>query len=293
MRHPLRHAIMASARTCLIPLAATVVLLAAPSPPAFAQTTPDAATSDPARDATWTALKPDLFGERPISEAGDLLTLTAPTRAEDAAMVPVEIAVALPPGDTRTLNRLVLVVDENPAPVAATFTFGGERRELTLGTRLRVNSYSYVRVIAELSDGSLQMARRFVKASGGCSAPALKDEEAALKNIGQMKLRVVSSGQQGDATQASRFARVQLMIRHPNYSGLQMDQVTRLYIPAQYVDRIEVKQGDEVILTMEGGISLSEDPALQISYQPNGGAIRVEAGDTDGHHFEGETKPAG
>ena len=252
-----------------------------------------ASAQEAAADATWKALKPDVFGERPVLDAGPLLTLTAPIRAEDAAMVPIEMSVTLPEGDARTVRKLTLIVDENPAPVAATFSFGGERRDLTLGTRIRVNSYSYVRAVAELSDGSLRMAQRFVKASGGCSAPAMKDEEAALRNIGQMKLRVVAPGQLGDATKASRVARVQLMIRHPNYSGLQMDQVTRLYIPAEYVDRIEVKQGDELILSMQGGISLSEDPALQFSYEPTGKEIHVDAGDTDGRRFESALKPAG
>ena len=251
-----------------------------------------AAAQEPGADATWNSLKPDVFGERRI-ETSPLVRLTAPVRAEDAAMVPVEVEVLLPEGDPRTVKKLTLIVDENPAPVAATFSFGGERHDLTLGTRLRVNSYSYIRAIAETSDGELHMAARYVKASGGCSAPAMKDEEAALKNIGQMKLRVVQDGQMGDATKANRFSRVQLMIRHPNYSGLQMDQITRLYIPAKFVDNIEVKQGDELVFSMTGGISLSEDPAIQFSYQPTGKEIRVDAGDTDGRKFEGELKPAG
>lgn len=260
-------------------------LLAGLSAAAYAQ--------EPGADATWNSLKPDVFGERPITESSPLVRLTAPVRAEDAAMVPVEVEVALPAGDARTVKKLTLIVDENPAPVAATFNFGGERHDLTLGTRLRVNSYSYIRAIAELSDGALVMGARYVKASGGCSAPAMKDEEAALKNIGQMKLRVVEKGQQGDATQANRFSRVQLMIRHPNYSGLQMDQVTRLYIPAKFVDKIVVKQGDDLVFAMEGGISLSEDPAIQFSFDPTGKEIHVDAGDTDGRKFEGELKPAG
>ncbi|QIB36340.1 quinoprotein dehydrogenase-associated SoxYZ-like carrier [Ancylobacter pratisalsi] len=243
-------------------------------------------------EESWNALKPDVFGERPIADSSPLVRLDAPTRAEDAAMVPITIEVALPEGDPRTVKKLTLIVDENPAPVAATFTFGGERHDVTLGTRLRVNSYSYIRAIAELSDGGLHMSERFVKASGGCSAPALKDEEVALQNIGKMKLRVLEPTKQGDATKASRFSQLQLMIRHPNYSGLQMDQVTRLYIPAKFVDNIEVKQGDDLVFSMVGGISLSEDPAIQFSYEPSGKAIHVDAGDTDGRKFEGALKPA-
>lgn len=256
-----------------------------------------AAAQEPGADATWKALRGDVFGDRSIEVASPLVRLAAPTRAEDAAMVPVEVEVMLPEGDPRTVSKLTLIVDENPAPVAATFTFGGGRHDLALGTRLRVNSYSFVRAIVETSDGTLHMAERYVKASGGCSAPALKDEEAALQNIGQMKLRVVTPGKAGeklgDATKASRVSQLQLMIRHPNYSGLQMDQVTRLYIPAKFVDSIQVKQGDDLVFSMEGGISLSEDPAIQFSYEPTGRDIHVNAGDTDGRTFEGDVKPAG
>lgn len=255
---------------------------------------PASRAQEPGADATWKELRPDVFGERAIEETSPLVRLEAPGRAEDAAMVPVEAEVMLPAGDARTVKSLTLIVDENPAPVAATFTFGGARQEVMLGTRLRVNSYSYVRAVAELSDGSLHMRARYVKASGGCSAPAMKDEETALKNLGQVKMKVVKDVPTlGDPTQASRVSQIQLMIRHPNYSGLQLDQVTRGYIPAKFVDNIEVRQGDALVFRMVGGISLSEDPAIQVSYEPNGQEIDLRAADTDGLKFESAVKPAG
>ena len=54
------------------------------------------------------------------------------------------------------------------------------------------------------------------------------------------------------------------MLRHPNNSGLQMDQVTRLYTPARYVDHFAVYQGDDLIFSVEGGISISQDPELPL-----------------------------
>ena len=60
------------------------------------------------------------------------------------------------------------------------------------------------------------------------------------------------------------------MIRHPNNSGMQMDQLTRLYIPAHYIDKVEIRQGDDTIFVMEGGISLSEDPNFRFSYARTG-----------------------
>ena len=81
------------------------------------------------------------------------------------------------------------------------------------------------------------------------------------------------------------------MIGHPNNSGLQMDQVTRLYVPAFFVNELRIWQDDNLVLAMEGGISVSEDPNIRFSYTPNGAKkVRVEAKDTKGHIFQNEWK---
>ena len=54
-----------------------------------------------------------------------------------------------------------------------------------LATRVRVNDYSYLRVIAETQSGELHMAQTFVKASGGCSAPAVKNTDEAWLRWGR------------------------------------------------------------------------------------------------------------
>jgi sulfur-oxidizing protein SoxY len=86
------------------------------------------------------------------------------------------------------------------------------------------------------------------------------------------------------------------MIRHPNNSGLQRDQITHLYIPLFIVRELRLWQGDQLLLEMQGGISISEDPNFRFSYRPNGAAtFRAEAIDTEGHVFRGEwsAQPAG
>lgn len=233
-------------------------------------------------DDAWKGFRSDVFGERPIRENSPVLLLTAPPRAEDAALVPVELQAALPPGDPRTIAKITLIVDENPAPVAASFRLGPDRREAHLSTRLRVNAYSFIRVVAETSDGELHMTARYVKAAGGCSAPALKDQDESLAKLGEMRLRALANASEG----GSGLSRAQLMIRHPNYSGLQMNQITRHYIPAKFVEHIVVKQGGELVFEMEGGISLSEDPVIGFDYRPNGADLQVRATDTDGRVFE-------
>jgi sulfur-oxidizing protein SoxY len=246
-------------------LAALALLVAAP----MASAEPTA--WDDVRDALWP-------GE-PMQTSG-LVTLEAPERAEDAAIVPVTIVAALAEGDPRRVETLTLVVDENPSPVAATFTLGAGAGVERISTRLRIDAYTPVHVVAELSDGSLHVAERFVKASGGCSAPALKDPEEAMASLGRMKWRLFEGG-------GGSPAEAQLAIRHPNASGLQRDPLTLYPIPAHFVQEVSIRQGDELILTMEGGISISEDPSFRFAYEPTGEPISVEAIDTRGAVFEG------
>lgn len=243
-------------------------------------------------ESAWDAVAFYQWPDREM-EASGLVRLEAPERAQDAALVPITMSLALPEGDPRRVERLTLVIDENPSPLAAEFTLGEAAGVSEISTRVRVDSYSHVHAVAELSDGSLHVAERFVKASGGCSAPMLKDPEAALAGLGEMRLRrfdgEVGAALVGDA----ELAEAQLMIRHPNNSGLQRDPLTLYPIPAHFVEAFEVTQGDDLILSMRGGISISEDPSFRFDYRPTGEAIHVRAADTEGATFEGDWPASG
>ena len=79
---------------------------------------------------------------------------------------------------------------------------------------------------------------------------------------------------------------LQLMIRHPNNSGLQRDPLTQYFIPAHFVQKLKISQEDRLIPSMEGGISISEDPNFRFDLlAPGTGEIMVEATDTDGNVF--------
>jgi len=226
----------------------------------------------------WPGLVADLFQGRSVGPADGSVTLEAPYRAEDAAIVPMTLRFP----DPAKVKAATLVIDQNPMPMAASFTFGDRAGVDFVETRVRVNSYTNVHAVAETRDGALHAETRFVKASGGCSAPAGKDPDEARANMGKMKYREFKS-----AVAGKREA--QIMIRHPNNSGMQMDQITRTYTPAHYVDAVEVWQGDELIFRMEGGISLSEDPNFRFTYAPNGArTLRVVAHDNTGGSFKAE-----
>jgi sulfur-oxidizing protein SoxY len=138
-----------------------------------------------------------------------------------------------------------------------------------------------VRAVAELSDGKLVADSRYVKAAGGCSAPAGKDPAAAAARIGRMRLAIE------DNVSWNRPALAQLMISHPNDSGLVMDQLTRHYTPAYFVRSIKVTYAGRPILTAEVDFSISENPNFRFYFVPSGeGELRAEAVDTKELKFE-------
>ena len=138
-----------------------------------------------------------------------------------------------------------------------------------------------VRAIAETDDGKLFMSTKYVKASGGCSAPPGKDAEAARAAMGQMRLRVLAG------TASSQSSLAQLMISHPNDSGMVMDQLTRQYTPPHFVRKIDVTYNGRLVLSADVDFAISENPHLRFHFvpQPGGGELRAEAVDTQDLQF--------
>jgi len=228
-----------------------------------------------AAEDAWTDLKGAIFGDAAIADGAAMIAIDAPVRAHDAGAVPLGVEITPPPG--RRVTHITIVIDENPAPVAAEIEVGpGMARTVALSTRIRIDAYSHVRVVAALDDGTRWHAARFVKASGGCAAPAMAQDENAEALAGTMDLRVTPAAPQAE-----------LAIRHPNHSGFQRDQVSLLYIPPWYVDLIEVRRGGALVMRVAGGISLSEDPSIAFGYAPGAeGPFTVRVEDTGGGVFQ-------
>ncbi|PMN93326.1 quinoprotein dehydrogenase-associated SoxYZ-like carrier [Enterovibrio norvegicus] len=227
----------------------------------------------------WLTIRDSLFPDTAIAQDA-LITLETPVRAQDAAIVPLSIKVNVQQDDPNPIEKIFLVVDNNPSPIVGIFDMTPNSGIANLSTRVRVNAYSPVRVIARTADGSLHMAANFVKASGGCSAPAGADDMLARQRMGKMKLKDL--GQDGSRA-------LQLLISHPNYSGLQMDQLTRHWIPSDYVSDVNITLEGEPVLRFNGGISISENPTFTFHVDKGKkGKLKADVKDSTGRSFSSE-----
>lgn len=228
----------------------------------------------------WSKVRASLFGTRQILEDESQVKLRLPARAADAGAVPLAVEAAAGPGAAK---RLYVIIEKNPSPIAAIVEFGEASGGAMLETRVRVEEYTWVRAIVEKEDGSLAMSKRFIKAAGGCSAPAGKSLAERLKGMGEMKWRVEEmSTPAGTST-------VQLLVRHPNNSGLAMDQLTRLYDPPHYVRSLRVTLDGKLVLNADVDFSLSENPSLRFlvaGQEP--GTLRADIVDSRDLEFEGQ-----
>ncbi len=250
---------------CLVLLAGAPSAHAAPgglpAPAAHADSSPE-----------WENLRARLFPSRVIDTTPGTVQIIAPLRAAYGASVPVKVVSKLPQTPGLYVKRLYLLVDKNPSPIAAVLDLTTEVGQADFETRLRVDEYSHVRVVAELSNGQLHMDSRYVKTSGGCSAPPNRD---ALHLIGKTVLKVPEPVALDGPTPA------EVTVLHPNDTGFELNQVTVMYIPAHFVRSIKVSYADRKIFDAELDFSVSENPSLRFNFVPHGqGQLRAEVEDS-------------
>ena len=237
------------------------------------------------KSQTWEKdVKQLLYNQDVVFEDGSsFMSLETPYRALDAAMVPIKVKFLKDQTESDYIKSLTIVVDENPSPVVGKFSFSPKAGNATFSTRIRVDKYTYVRVIAEKNNGKKFMISNYVKAAGGCSAPSLADMDAVMARIGKMKMKFIETSNEKNSLNKARF-----LISHPNYSGLQFNQLTRAEIPAHFINYVKVEQDGKMIFEANPDISLSEDPSFTFNYLNSGGVLKVTVKDSEGQSFAGE-----
>lgn len=228
----------------------------------------------------WEALRQRLFGNQPIQTGeASLVQLIVPLRAAYGASVPVKVHSRLPQTAQRHVRRMTLLVDKNPSPVAATLNLSPALGQADIETRLRVDEYSHVRVVAELNTGELHTDSRYVKVSGGCSAPPNRERPDLL---GRTQLRLPQGLLPGQPSP------VELTVMHPNDSGFELNQVTVMFIPPHFVRHIVVKLDGQPVFEAETDFSISENPSwrFQLLTPAARGELTAEVEDSKEQRFQ-------
>ncbi len=251
---------------------ATALALA---PPAFA-----------AQDDTWSDLSENLYGDQALLNGDRYIAIDAPYRTQDDARTQIAAEIAAPEG--AQLASVTLILDENPMPVSAVFEFDRPLPRFFFDVTMRVNGPTPLHIVAETTDGRLFVSETFVKTSGlgACSAPPGTDPDLALATLGQMEIEVgslpASSGGDLLASLTAREMQLDVDISHPSHSGMQMDQISLLYIPLRYVESVEIDLDGGGYVDLTGSISLSENPSLSLSVPKSTQSVDITMTDTDG-----------
>ena len=243
-----------------------------------------------AGEDVWPTLKQQAFGDRAIAAEDGAVVLEIPVTAEDAALVPLTVRV--PPQVTQNLKSLTLFIDKNPDPKVATLTFGpaaGKGGERSFSTRVRIEDFSYVRAVLETEDGTLHMASKFVAAAGGCGAMQAKDPDTESVDLGKTIVKVFPP-----ALEQSPIWSAQVMIKHPNANGMQLDINTANFIPARFVKEMTVKRGGELVFQMQSTFSISTNPNFRFTFgRGPDNSLDVAITDTDEARFAAQSDPSG
>ena len=206
-------------------------------------------------------IKETVFGEEIIEDGSDFIYIEAPYRALNGGNVPIKIYTKSP-----GIVKYTLIIDENPTPCCAIFEF--DNMPAYIETNIRVNAYTYLRVIAEDIFGNKFMSTQFIKSAGGCSAPSIIKTDKEKGSI-EVKKPLIKPG-------ITKF-----QFWHPNYSGMQFDQLTRAEIPAEYINEVDI-HFDTSSFHYEGTIGIAENVYFGLATDHDGD---VTATDNLGNQF--------
>jgi sulfur-oxidizing protein SoxY len=238
----------------------------------------------------WAVLKKQAFGDKEIKAEDGVVVLDAPYTAEDPSLVPITVRV--PPAVTQKLKSLTLFIDKNPDPLIAKITFGpaaGTGGERSFATRVRIDNFSHVRAVLETADGQLHMATKFVAASGGCGAMQAKDPDTETVDLGKTLVKVFPP-----AIESSPIWAGQVMIKHPNQNGMQLNIKSGDPIPARFINHVVVKRGGELVFDMQSTFSISTNPNFRFTFgRGENNTLDVALTDTDDTEFHAVSLPPG
>lgn len=248
---------------------ASVAFFSGFASPAFAEADPK----------LWPVVKEAFFPKRDIQEV-EFIKIDGPRRAESGAQVPVTFSYDKAAANGVDIKKIYVIVDANPIQLAAIYHLTDLLGNFNLETRIRMETDSFVRLVGETADGKLYMAKREIRAAGGCGGTVENDEAKTRAEAGKIKMNVEEPIKIG-ATNTAVFN-----IRHVMRTGLQRDLVSQGFVPAFYINKTDFKYNGKPVMTVDVGVGTSENPYMKFKFTPDApGKLEVTATDNEGKSF--------
>lgn len=108
-----------------------------------------------------------LYGDKTM--ASGKIKLDVPEIAENGLVVPINVEIESPMTDADYVKAVHVYADGNPLPGVVSYKFTPACGKASASTRMRLAQTQNIVCIAEMSNGSLHMAKANVKVTiGGC-----------------------------------------------------------------------------------------------------------------------------
>lgn len=108
-----------------------------------------------------------LYGDKTMAEGK--IKLDIPEIAENGLVVPVNVEVESPMTEADYVKAVHIYADGNPQPGIVSYSFTPACGKASAATRMRLAQTQNIVCVAEMSNGSLHMAKANVKVTiGGC-----------------------------------------------------------------------------------------------------------------------------
>ena len=112
-----------------------------------------------------------LFADRPIKDGAAVIGIEMPLIAEDGGSVPITVEVKSPMTPENHVKAIYILAEKNPRPLNVKMSLTPAAGQAFVATNLRLADSGPVRVVAEMSDGTVLMAAREVRVTvAGCAA---------------------------------------------------------------------------------------------------------------------------
>lgn len=210
------------------------------------------------------------------------LQIDAPQKAENGAVVQVELTSKLAAGNVSSLR---LLADANPTPLIASFELGKQVLP-RLVTRIKLAQSGEVIALLQQANSQFQQQRRqVIVLEDGCAG---SEREEPFASSMKMRARLLD-----DSALGQQVTELKIIILHPMRTGRSKNDDGQV-LPAHFMQLMQVVLNGQVIVDVQTGTGISRNPyfTFYIKEAKVGDVIAVNWQDNLGYEGHGQVAVA-